>query len=872
MTPANGVISRSIASIVGIAIGRPWITVVAMTGLSVTGLWYAVNNLGINTDTANMIDSSLPWRQDFTAYRESFPARDQNIVAVIDGTNGEVSMSYARDLARSLEAEAELFPGIFLAGDGDFFERNGLLYLPLDELEELSDRLIEAQPLFGRLAEDVSAAGLLGVLRESIEQSGEISGSTAADMDSIFREVADTLRAGVDDERRAIAWGGLIGTGRQPDARQLLLLRPALDYSLMRPARAALERVHEIAAELSADYGDRVQLRLTGTLAMEHEELTSVTTSARTAGLAALAMVILVLFWALRSPVLLVIAVIVLLSGLSLTAAFAAVTVGELNLLSVAFAVLYIGLGVDFILHLSLRLRELRSAGLGLDEALIETSRGVGGSLLICAVTTAAGFFAFIPTDFIGVSALGLISGGGMIISLIVSLTLLPALIKLLWHGGFPVAKASAPSLSRSARRALPAGWVVVIAAVIGLVSLVLLPGLEFDGNPIHLRDPDAESIQALEDLASDSEAPLFNLVVLVSDAEAAEATAAALALLPSVERVQTVASSLLPKDQDQKLYEIEELDFFLGSTLAGFEQAPPNADRLVSQLTRLREAVGGLETPSEPQNDFNAASEQWLAHWRAMNQDRAEELALALETDLLGNLVEQVSLLANGLKAAAFDRNDLPAELLDRWVNSVGQELVEVVPRDDLNDNAAAQRFVGEVRSVAPNATGLPVVYEEAAATVTKAFVLALAYAFGIVTILLLLFLRSARDASLVLVPIVFAAVVTAGTSVVLGLPLNFANIIALPLLVGVGVDSGIHMVHRMRTEPPADGNPLHTSTSRAVFLSALTTIASFGNLAFSTHLGMASMGQLLTLGMVVSLLAVLGLLPALMRLGRAS
>jgi hypothetical protein len=418
----------------------------------------------------------------------------------------------------------------------------------------------------------------------------------------------------------------------------------------------------------------------------------------------------------------------------------------------------------------------------------------------------------------------------------------------------------------------LPAGWVVAIAAVIGLVSLVLLPGLEFDGNPIHLRDLEAESIQALEDLASDSEAPLFNLVVLVSDAEVADATAAALALLPSVERVQTVASSLVPKDQDEKLYEIEELDFFLGSTLAGFEQAPPNADRLVSQLTRLREAVGGLETPTEPQNDFNAASEQWLAHWRAMNQDRAEELALALETDLLGNLVEQVSLLANGLKAAAFDRNDLPAELLDRWVNSVGQELVEVVPRDDLNDNAAAQRFVGEVRSVAPNATGLPVVYEEAAATVTKAFVLALAYAFGIVTILLLLFLRSARDASLVLVPIVFAAVVTAGTSVVLGLPLNFANIIALPLLVGVGVDSGIHMVHRMRTEPPADGNPLHTSTSRAVFLSALTTIASFGNLAFSTHLGMASMGQLLTLGMVVSLLAVLGLLPALMRLGRAS
>jgi hypothetical protein len=650
-----------------------------------------------------------------------------------------------------------------------------------------------------------------------------------------------------------------------------LLLRPTLDYSLMRPARAALERVYEIAAELRQDYGDRVQLRLTGTLAMEHEELTSVTRSASSAGLAALAMVIVVLFWALRSPVLLVIAVIVLFSGLSLTAAFAAATVGELNLLSVAFAVLYIGLGVDFILHLSLRLMESRNAGVSLDEALIETAHGVGGSLLICAVTTAAGFFAFIPTDFIGVSALGLISGGGMIISLIVSLTLLPALIKLLWRGGHRSAPRLAHSRVQALRRPLPAGWIVGGASVVGLLAVFLLPGLRFDGNPIHLRDPDSESIQALEDLASDSEAPLFNLVVLVSDTAAAEATAAALAALPSVERVQTVASSLVPGNQDEKLYEIEELDFFLGSTLAGFERAPPNAERLVAELTRLQESIGGLQTPSLAQTDFHAASMPWLARWQTMNEGRSESFALALESDLLGNLVEQVSLLANGLKAVAFDRDDLPAELRDRWVNESGQELVEVVPREDLNDNQAAERFVGEVRSVAPNATGLPVVYEEAAATVTRAFIMALAYAFGIVSILLLLFLRNARDALLVLVPIVFAAVVTAGTSVLFGLPLNFANIIALPLLVGVGVDSGIHMVHRMRTEPPSDGNPLNTSTSRAVFLSALTTIASFGNLAFSTHLGMASMGQLLTLGMVVSLLAVLGLLPALMRLGKA-
>jgi hypothetical protein len=638
----------------------------------------------------------------------------------------------------------------------------------------------------------------------------------------------------------------------------------------MRPARAALERVREISDALSVNYGDQVELRLTGTLAMEHEELTSVTRSASTAGLAALAMVIVVLFWSLRSPILLIIAVLVLLCGLILTAAFAAATVGELNLLSVAFAVLYVGLGVDFILHLSLRLRELRSDGMGLDEALVETSRGVGGSLLICAVTTAAGFFAFIPTEFIGVSALGLISGGGMIISLIVSLTLLPALIKLLWRGGGEV-RVAAVKRRAPVRRPLPAGWVIGVATVVGLISLALLPSLRFDGNPIHLRDPNAESIVALKELADDSEAPLFSLAVIVSDAAAAEQISIALASLNTVEAVHTVASTLVPDDQEDKLIEIEELDFFLGSTLRGFESAPPDAARLVVALENLNGLVGRLDPPSEAQIQFATASGRWLERWRSSNEFDAQQLALALESDLLGNLVDQVSRLGNGLKAEAFDRDDLPAELRDRWINSAGEELVEVVPREDLNDNEAAERFVSEVRTVAPRATGLPVVYEEAAATVTRAFIIALLYAFGIVTVLLLFFLRSVRDTLYVLVPIIFAAVVTAGSSVVLGLPLNFANIIALPLLVGVGVDSGIHMVHRMRTEPPSDGDPLRTSTSRAVLLSALTTIASFGNLAFSTHLGMASMGQLLTLGMVVSLVAVLGLLPALMRIGRS-
>jgi uncharacterized protein len=866
---AHGRIGRAIAAIVRVGILRPWLTLALVFALAAASLYYAAGNLGINTDTADMISPALKWRQDFIAYRDGFPARDSNIVAVIEGPDPEASFEYANELADRLAAESALFPTVFFAGGGDFFERNGLLYLPVDELESLADRLFDAQPLLGRLSRDVTGAGVLAVLRESIEQNDRLTSRAAADLERIFEEIALTLRAGSEDASRPIAWSRLIGAAPEPAARQLVLIKPALDFNRVRPALDAIERIREIGRTLDESHGNQVGLRLTGTLAMEHEELSSITRSASTAGLAALAMVAIVLFWALRSPVLLTIAVVVLLSGLSLTAAFAALTVGHLNLLSVAFAVLYIVLGVDFILHVCLRLEELRAEGHDLDSALIETAGGVGSSLLICAVTTAAGFFAFIPTDFDGVSELGLISGAGMLISFAVSLSLLPALIKLFWRGG------GARRATRAGRRRLipirlRPGLVVAAAAVITLGALALLPSLEFDGNPIHLRDPESESIRALEDLAADAEAPVFDLVVLVPDSATAETTAEALASLPTVEQVQT-AASLVPDHQSEKLAIIDDLELVLGSTLADFEPGSADPDRVVTELEALIAAIAS-RAPGPAAETFGRNGRQWLAHWRSLAPSAARLSAQTLDSDLLGNLVEQLGRLERGLDARPFGRADLPSVLLDRWVNASGQELVEIVPREDLNDNEALERFVADVRSVAPSATGLPVVYEEAAATVTRAFAIALAYAFGIVSVLLIFMLKSVRDAVLVLIPIAFAAILTAAVSVLLGLPLNFANIIALPLLVGVGVDSGIHMVHRMRTDPPSDGDLLNTSTSRAVLMSALTTIASFGNLAFSSHLGMASMGQLLTLGMVMSLIAVLGLLPALLRLwGRA-
>ncbi len=245
-----------------------------------------------------------------------------------------------------------------------------------------------------------------------------------------------------------------------------------------------------------------------------------------------------------------------------------------------------------------------------------------------------------------------------------------------------------------------------------------------------------------------------------------------------------------------------------------------------------------------------------------AANDGERDAALLRLDAALTVGLPRELARLAVALRAAPIDRGALPAALAARWLTSDGRELVEVTAAEDVSNNAAARRFITAVHGIVPTATGLPVVYQEASATVVGAFERALLYAFIMVSAIIWLVLRDVKDTLLVLVPIALASILTAALTVLVDMPFNYANIIALPLLVGIGVDNGIHVVHRMRTE---DAEQLfNTSTMRAVLASGLTTVASFGNLAFSSHVGTASMGVLLALGLAASMIATLIVLPA--------
>ncbi|NIW04248.1 MAG: MMPL family transporter [Gammaproteobacteria bacterium] len=847
-----------------------WVVVAATLGCALL-LHYTVTHLGVDTSTANMISARLPWRQTFIDFRQAFPQLTANIIVVIDADTPELAEDAQEQLGAALQANARTYHSVNLVRGGDFFHRNGLLYLSTQELDAFADRVAAAQPFLRQLSDDLSLQTLFALLVQTLDADAALS-----DTERIQWALAEAFAASSDGRFHRLSWRELMASPRaRPGAHQrLLLLRPRADDAQPRHRRVAVEGIRDAVERLGLGTETGVRVRLTGAVAMEYEELASVQAGTALAGVLSMMLVIVVLFVILRSLRLVLASVLSLLAGLIATGAFAAVAVGRLNLISIAFAVLYIGLAADFAIHFCARCRELLDAGHELRESLRQSAADVGASLLICASTTAIGFYAFIPTDFAGVAQLGLISGTGMFISLAVSLTVLPALISVMPPP--PRTGAAPPPLHVRTLALVGAGvlrhrtGVRAATIVASALAAVSLSGVSFDDNPLNLRDRTSESVQTFLELVNDPDNIPLTLSVLTSSHEGFSATREELLRLETVASVRSI-DDFVPSDQQEKLAVIDELAFIMGGELAqpqrpridpdtDFEHIREFARVLSAHLARV-----GLERAPAAAH-LSAQLQDWITATEDLPRTERSRRVGELVESVLATLPRQLAALNAALRAEAIDVDALPESLQALWVSVDGRRRLEVVPSNDVSDDAELGRFVRSVRAAVPAATGMPVVQIEAGRAVIDAFRFAFLSAFGLIFVILLALLRSLRDALAVVFQLLLAAALTGAAAVVFGIEFNFANIIALPLLLGMGVDSAIHMAHRRRAAPPADGNLLGTSTGRAVVFSVLTTIFSFGTLALSAHAGTASMGLLLTLGMIMTLVCTLVVLPALL------
>ena len=864
---------------------------VAVFALAFFAMRYTVDNLSMNTDTEDMLSEELVWRKLDQEYEKRFPQYDNNILIVVEAATPDQAGDAAALLYERLLPEQALFEFVYYPNALSVFRESGLLYLDTTQLQDLSDSLAEVQPFLAKLARDPSLRGLFGVLAEALDarEDGE-----DIDLNPILTHINAAIEALQDNRPFRMSWQELMSGDNPGDAgapgagaekatyREFIVLQPKLDYAGFFPATPAIEKIHRLYEDLDLATSPGAQIRLTGATVLAHEEMLSVMKGTKTAIVLALALVTVIMLVGLGSARLALVTMISLVTGLLFTAAFATLTVGELNLISVAFAVLYIGLGVDFAIHYCLRYREHLIDGADRRRALEQTSVNVGGSLFLCAVSTAIGFFAFIPTDYTGVAELGWISGFGMFISFAVTLTVIPALLSLL-----PVK----PGPERPARGCrlidLHPGKILGGASLLALASAVLLSGIRFDHNTLNLHDQDGAALTTFRQLLADNDLTPWTGITIADDAAQADSYRDQFARSELVDKVVSIAD-FIPGDQDEKLHIIDEMSLLLGDLSVAAQpdtetQSP--AARLAALhafqeklqadgtddpvMARLSGNLSGLLADLDPSLSIPFLRKQDStvrdSRVRGDGEDGAEKLA-QLEQSLLASLPGRLEALNASLNADYISLENLPAELKQLWLSADGRQRIEIYPKQDMQDNAALRQFVREIQSITPQATGSPVNNLEASDAVAAAFKQAFLYAFIAITLMLYVLLTRKRDVFLVLIPLLMAAALTGGISVLAGLPLNFANVIALPLLLGIGVDSGIHIIHRFRTDLPDGKSILATSSARAVVVSSLTTMGGVGNLALSPHAGTASMGMLLTLGIGVTLACMLIVLPALL------
>lgn len=854
--------------LISFALGKPILVVGVVLALTAAFLWYSVTHFRIDTNLSEMISDEVPFRKNNNKLKALFPVQADSFVLVIDGPTAETT-AIARDQLYEQLKETGSFQTVFSPGSLEFFKTNGLLYRSEDSLWDLSENLAKAQPFLGAVAEDPSLSGLFGLLSDIVTYEKDAP-AEADKLDTMWEGLAEALEAAGKGNIAWMPWQRIMTSAKAArdsedknfkgeQTRQFIMLMPQLDFTHINPVRDAERSIRKVldSPELAALEGVRV--RRTGNLALRTDNLKSVGQGVGTAAVVSISLVAVILYFGLGSWQLLSASLAALFIGLIWTLGLALLILGRLNMISVTFIVLFIGLGIDYSIQFCLRMMECIGKGASKPEALVTAFKDVGAALTLCSATTALGFFAFIPTSYVGASELGFISGMGILVCLFINLTFLPGML-VMWRRTprmdvrcLPPQLTFLPQLPFKHTKAVL--WTALIAAVGGGA---LLPQTYFDSNPWNLENQKSQSVTTAKELFKEPQQSPWVISVLAEDVEAADELAATLDDL-SVVASTTTLSDLVPVEQEAKALIIEEMSYFLPDASA-LEAAPADPDAFVA-------AADALLADMAAEGRTLSASEKRFAEALEAFTDIVQQGELGVleraETALLKPMEKLLEQLSELMQAEPFGVDDLPEAMKSRYMNN-GHYRIEARPAENVNELDALKRFVDEVTAVVPEAAGPPVSVVMAGRAISDSFKSALSYAVAAVVIVLIVTYRNFRDVLFTILPLFLALLLTAAASVLLDIPFNFANIIVLPLLLGIGVDYCVHLSHRHNSLERKD-TLLTSSTAKGVILSAVTTTVSFSSLWFSAHRGTAGMGIMLGISTTLIIVSSLFILPAL-------
>jgi uncharacterized protein len=836
-----------------------WLVIVVALALAAASTAYSARHFAIKTDVNDLFPPDLPWTQRAFEYMRSFPQPE--IMVVVDAPTPELVEQATSRLAQALESRRDVIRTVHQPASGKFFEQNGLLYLPTEEVVRLTTGLVEADPLLQKLAADPSLRGGLGALSLGLMgvQSGQLK---LDDLTRVMTMAADTASEALAGRPASFSWRVLAdGKPAEPrDLRRFIEVEPVLDFTALEPGRAATEAVAQTARDINLAGDYQATVRLTGIVPINDDGFGTLKQNAALNAAVSIIAVLVILWLALHSFRIIAAVAVSLIVGLAISAAMGLLLVGALNLISVAFFVLFIGLGVDFGLQFSVRYRAERHDFGDLRAGLRSAARKAGVPLALAAAATAVGFASFVPTAYRGLAELGEIAGCGMIVAFITSITVLPALLMVLKPPGEPHPMgfaALAPVDEFIQRHRIP-----IVATTLTLVALAspLLFFLPFDFNPLHLRNAESQSVATFLELRKDPQTGANAVEITAPNLGAADAIASRLSSLPQVAQTRTL-SRLVPPDQDKKLSQIEDAAETVNASISPERVSPPPTDQQIIQaLNSTAESLSAIAGDTQGPGASAARRLAGLLAQLARSEPAVREAVEAAVVMPLRILLEQLGTQLNPQRITV---DSIPADLKRQWLTSDGRARVEVLPKGDPDDTSVLRSFVTAVLAVEPNATGPAVLLFEAGNTVVRAFVEAGIFALLAIALLLWITLRRVVDVLLTLVPLLVAIVVTLELCVALGLPLNFADIIALPLLLGVGVAFKIYYITAWRS---GKTSLVQSTLTRAVIFSAMTQATAFGSLWLSSDPGTSSMGKLMGLALLCTMSAAVLFQPALM------
>jgi hopanoid biosynthesis associated RND transporter like protein HpnN len=568
-------------------------------------------------------------------------------------------------------------------------------------------------------------------------------------------------------------------------------------------------------------------------------------------------------------------AVVALMVGICWAMGYTTLTIGHLNILSVVFTTILIGLGIDFGIHVLGRYQEERNIGNDVHTSIRNTLHKTGRGNTAGAITTAIAFGSMTMTDFIGIAELGWIAGGGILFCLLAMILLLPAFITQMekkWGPPHGKIKKKTPKKNGLESIIDHYYWVIAICVVLVLGAAYSFKFLAFDYNLLNLQAKGVEAVRYEMKIIENAKRATWHAAVVADSFEDARKKEKLLENLSTVGKVESILSAV-PTEQKEKIEIVKTIAPLLEDLEIEPEDEIFSLQSLQKTLKKIRFKLRKKEKDDADDQVFEASEllKNFQEDIKKLDPKQTEQRLEVFSGKLFADFREKIEELQSAANPTPVVIKELPTKLRERFISPDGKYLLLVFANVNIWEKPAMEKFLRELRGVDPKVTGNAVHMFESTQLMISGYINGGIYAMVAITIFILISFRNLRTTFFILLPTIVGFIWTVGIMELLGVRFNLANLVILPLILGIGVVDGVHIVHRFRDDRDGGTTILSKSTGQAVVLSSLTTIIGFGSLMVADHQGVYSLGLVLSIGVACCMLTSLTLLPALLKLSWA-